>query len=116
MPIPSVPVGRTLGLSPDHFGDWKMWARALLSQLNIASGREIVRLPLYGHGRKPNATEDGMLIMLLDDSKGKIPVYSRDNRWMRFDNTYAMPAEEVALPESAFELSADLPTIEVVGP
>lgn len=102
------------GLGPESYKDWKLWARALLVALTKPKENVAIFIPQYPHARKPNPTVDGMLIFVIDDSQGKVPIYSKDNDWYRFDGTFAEPPVDVTLPASEIEFTTGTWSVTVV--
>lgn len=92
--------------SPENFTDWRAWGRALLFAAFTQTGRgDAVRLPLYSHGNKPKATENGLVIFVFDDTLGAIPLFSYNNEWYRFGNeppSVGKQLHTVELPPSVF--------------
>lgn len=97
---------------PEHYRTWVDWAKALTPIVKSSSAVKPVKLLPYGYDRLPNPSEDGMVVFLLDDISGAIPVYSEGGHWKRFsDDSIVGPT--VVVPSSAFELSTTAPDVNV---
>ena len=75
---------------PEHYRTWVDWAKALTPIVKSSSAVKPVKLLPYGYDRLPNPSEDGMVVFVVDEASGKIPVYSADGVWKRFSTNEAI--------------------------
>ena len=97
---------------PKHYSKWQDWAALLIKGLKAPAFNFPLQLVRYNNEQLPKPNPDGMVVLLLDDSQGAIPVYSSSGDWLRVkDNTPAGLAVDIELPLIEFTLTSFVPTI-----
>lgn len=101
----------------EHYRSWQEWGRKLVAKLDEPNVTRPVQLPSYSYNRLPSASQDGLVVLLLNSEIGEVPVFSAGGVWRYFDGTEVAPAlTEVDIPATAFELTPLAPEIIASAP
>ena len=68
---------------PDHYEDWKDFARALNSALKTAQVQDFTRLKVLPLARIPTAKQAGILIQVSNEAGGAVPAFSDGTNFRR---------------------------------